>query len=139
MAIFYYKFEKPLNVSDASQIDLDSSALFAKKKEIPAGFKMEITPEGYRDKYVLRTLIDPTNKREDTIGEVEVIRKGGGKISYYEGGWEGSKGGITETEAQSMKRTVNSETSTFVLGRPNALDGGEGMRIDGVIRYIKSS
>ena len=121
-----------------SQIDLDSSALFAHKKEIPAGFKMEITPSGYRDKYILRTKIDPTIKKEDTIAEVEVIRRGGKKISAYEGGWEGSKGGIVETEAESLKRTVNSETNTFILGRPNALDGGEGMRIDGVIRYIKS-
>lgn len=138
MSIFYYKFKRPLNVSDQSEIDLNSGMLFSEKEEIAAGFKKDITPEGYRDQYILRTKVDPENKREDTIGEVEVIRRGGGTISSYEGGLEGSGGGFVETEAKSIRRAIDSETTLFVLSRPNALDGGKGIRVDAVIRYIRS-
>lgn len=138
MAIYYYVYKVPLNVSDASQINLEDSTLFAKKQEIPADFKKDITPPGYRDRYVLKTKVDPMERgHEDTIGTIEVTLKGK-KVSAYSLDPEGGSGNLIETEAKISHFEVNEESPTFVLARPNALDGGEGIRVDGIVRYVRS-
>ena len=139
MAIYYHIFKHPLNVSDASKIDIETGMIFSSKNEVPADFKKNITPEGYRDKYVLKTRTNPIKNREDTIGEVEVTRQGGEKISSYSVGLEGGEGSFVETENKSSKHLIDSNTPVFILARPNVLDGGKGIRVDGIVRYQEST
>ncbi len=138
MAIYYYVFKTPLNVSEVSQITLENSALFARKEEIPPDFKKDITPPGYRDRYVLKTKIDPNKKDyEDTIGTIEVTLNGK-KVSAFSFGSEGGSANLIETETKTSYFEVDEGTPMFVLARPNVLEGGEGIRVDGVVRYRKS-
>lgn len=137
MTIELMTFEPPLYVGDASQIDIESSALFAKKSEIPAGFKKKLTPEGYRDEYFLRTRSIENNGREDTVGELEIIGHGK-KISGYEGNRFTGEFELRETEDTRMKHTIDDRNPMVVIARPNALEGKEGIRVDHIVRYIPS-
>ena len=139
MAIFYYAYKTPMNVSDESQINLKDIALFANKQEIPADFRKDITPSGYRDQYVLNTKTNLSRKdhREDTVGTIEVTLNGK-KVSAYSTGMEGGSANLIETETKKSFFDVNESTPTFILARPNALDGGKGIRVDGVVCYVSS-
>ncbi|MBN1617736.1 hypothetical protein JW887_00130 [Candidatus Dojkabacteria bacterium] len=138
MAIIYYKFKTPVHVGDASQIDLESSLLFATARDIPADYSIDITPEGYRDKYTLQTKTDPSSIREDTIARIKVVRESGKKVSAFSFSPEGYGPTPIETETKESFFTIDASNSTFLLARPNALDGGEGIRVDGVVRYERS-
>jgi len=37
-----------------------------------------------------------------------------------------------------LKFSINQERPTFVLSRPNELDGGKGLRIDTIVQYEKT-
>lgn len=137
MAIVFYKYKTPINVSDVSDVDLETSLVFATKREVPAGFSINITPEGYRDKYTLKTKTDPQNPREDTIAEIKVNRQGGQKVSAFSMGAEGGSAPI-EIEATESFFSIDSKNPIFILARPNVLDGGDGIRIDGIVRYEPS-
>ena len=139
MAIFHYVFKHPLNVSDVSEVDIETGMIFASKNEVPPGFSKNITPEGYRDEYKLKTRTDPAKKREDTIGEIEVTRRGGGKVTAYSMGLEGGEGNWVETENKVSNYSVDRDRPVFILARPNALDGGKGIRVDGIVRYREST
>jgi len=140
MSIQRFIFDPPLNLKDESEFDLETAILFAKGENVPPSFKKEITPIGYRDRYILRTIgVVNRLKREDTVGEIEVIQgKQGQVISYVEGnrGGEGGEPILREEKGQRIKRQIDENTPVFVLARPNVLDGGEGVRIDGVVRYL---
>lgn len=58
---------------------------------MPLGFFKNIPPERYKDEYKLKTRTDPAKKREDTIGEIEVTRRGGDKVTAYSMGLEGGQ------------------------------------------------
>lgn len=117
MTIERFTFTPPLHVNDVTTVKLDEALMFAKRKEVPPGYKQDITPAGYRDKYVLRTASSEINGQEDTVGEIEFTH-----------GKTGAK----------RKSNIDEKTPVVVIARPNVLDGGEGVRIDEVVRYIPS-
>jgi hypothetical protein len=137
MAIIYYKFVKPINVSELSKPDLDSALLFAKKKEIPAGHKIDITPEGYEDKYTLTTRINKEGNREDTVGEVVINELEGKALPLGEGGIE-SEGGSVERGGETLKFPIDKELGTFFVCRPSEVEGVDGYRLDGIIQYERT-
>ena len=138
MAIFYYEFKIPFNTNDPSQIKLEDSILFANKQEVPPGHRRDITPPGYRDQYVLKTKLNTKEKdREDTVGIVEVALRGK-KVSGYSIDRETGSGTLVETEANKTYFEVDSENPLFFLSRPNILDGGEGFRVNAIVRYVRS-
>ena len=139
MAIFHYGFKHPLNVSDVPEVDIKTGMIFSSKNEEPPGFAKNITPAGNKDEYKLKTRTESTKKREDTIGEIEVTRSGGGKVTAYSMGLEGGEGSQVETENQLSKYSVVCDRPVFILARPNALDGGKGIRVNGKVRYREST
>jgi hypothetical protein len=100
MSITYYKFNNPLFVQDFSELDLDTSILFSTPMEIPPDFSIDITPEGYRDKYTIETRTDPTAIREDTIARIKVVRQSGKQVSAFSYGPEGNGPTPVEIEAK---------------------------------------
>lgn len=136
MAIIYYKLPVPISVDNTAEISLADIVLFAERLEVPPDRSINITPAGYRDEYYLRTMSRGTD-RENTVGEIKVKRMGGKKISAYHG-VEGGPRALIETERQTAIFQINESTPLFVLVRPNALDGGRGVRVDGIIRYEPS-
>lgn len=117
MTIERFTFTPPLNVSSVSSIKLEDSLMFAKRREVPPGHKVNITPPGYRDKYILRTTAKGMSGAEDTVGELE----------------------FTNTKTGARKKAdIDENMPICVIARPNELDGGNGVRIDEVVRYIPS-
>lgn len=117
MTIERFTFKPPLNVSNVSDVKLEDALMFAKRREVPSGHKQDITPPGYRDKYILRTTTKGVGDAEDTVGEIE----------------------ISNTKTGNRKKAdIDENTPICVIARPNILDGGEGLRIDEVVRYFPS-
>lgn len=118
MTIERFTFKPPLNVSRVPvSIKLEDALLFAKRQEVPPGHRKDITPPGYRDNYVLRTMTKGIGNAEDTVGEIEItFKKTGAK----------------------KKVDIDENMPICVIARPNVLEEGEGVRIDEVVRYIPS-
>lgn len=117
MTIERFTFTPPFQVKSAADLKLEDALLFAKRREVPPGHKLDITPPGYRDKYSLRTVTKEVGTAEDTVGEIE----------------------MTNTKTGSRKKSdIDEATPVCVIARPNVLDGGEGIRIDEVVRYVPS-
>ncbi len=139
MAIVYYHFPTPLQLEKISMEEVLNSLIFAQKKEVPAGYKIDLTPPGYRDKYVLRTSDSPNPKREDTVGKIEITQSGGKKISHVRMGVDGEGGTLFETEEKTQSVDLNKPGDSYVIARPLALDGGTGCRVDGVVLYQQNT
>jgi len=137
MTIEKYHFRPPLNISETSPVGIDAALLFGQREEVPPGMKKDITPEGYRDHYTLRTFVREKGGREDTVGAIEVKRRGGRTISAAIG--TDTQMVIVETEKPAATSIVDESNPIFILGRPNALDGGEGLRIDYIVRYVPAN
>jgi hypothetical protein len=118
MTIERFTFTPPLNVSKVTDIKLEDALLFAKKREVPPGYKVDVTPSGYRDKYILSTVSVNKADIEDTVGQIEVTN-----MKNY----------------AKAKLDIDENTPICVIARPNVLDGGTGVRIDEVIRYTPSN
>ncbi len=116
MTIERFTFTPPFHVNEVA-VKLDDALLFAKRQEVPPGFKQDITPPRCRDKIVLRTMSSQIGGREDTVGEIEFTHK----IT-----------GITK------KVNIDEITPGIVIAHSSVIDGGEGVGIDEVIRYIPS-
>lgn len=117
MTIERFTFKPPFQVRSANDLKLEDALVFAKRLEVPPGHKLDITPPGYRDKYALRTMSKQIGSAEDTVGEIEMVN--------------------AKTGARK-KSDIDEATPVCVIARPNVLDGGEGIRIDEVVRYIPS-
>lgn len=135
MAIIFYKFKTPLNISKLSSIDIGNAMLFATKKEIPAGYKVDLTPEGYKNKYTLVTKVDDKSKREDTVAEIHIEEEGDTGVVVSDFNPEGFPGKFVEREGESFKFGIDEELTTFFLCQPNTREGGNGFRIDGIVQY----
>lgn len=70
MTIERYSFRPPINVDESSLADLDKVMVFSRKTIVPPDYKLDVTPVGYVDKYILTTKTR-AGEIEDTVGEIQ--------------------------------------------------------------------
>lgn len=139
MTIELYTFYKPLNVSDQSKITLEIATLFGRKETIPSGHVRNITPDGYRDTYILTTFDNPNSPRLNTIADIEVYPKEGHSVSQFDVHRNTGIAILTEDRHPNVKRRIDSSQPCFVFVRPNILDNenGKGIRVDRMVVYSR--
>jgi hypothetical protein len=105
-------FNPPLHAENISSLNLDESLLFAKRKEVPPGYKIDLTPAQSPITLVLRTMSVKIRGEEETIGEIEMTNP---------------------KNNRSLKHPVDEESPAIAIA---GVDIRGGITVTEVIRYI---
>lgn len=129
--IFKPPLENPTQEDLLRIIELGSCQRLA----IPSdGSSLDITPDGYRDKYEVSAFTQPG--APDSIGKITITRRGGRVVSAIN--IAGGNAVLKESDQNRVSYLINEGNPLVLIARPLSLNDPrkQGIQVDGLVMYI---